>query len=185
MEAGTIAPADVLNLTHYHALVTPAMEAGTIAPADSNDDNHNTHNNGPAMEAGTIAPADGTDTTNALPITLLQWRPGLLPRLTVRFMFTFISMIRLQWRPGLLPRLTLNLTHYHALVTPAMEAGTIAPADPGGSVELVGTDTTLQWRPGLLPRLTTKRQLVIRIIIAPAMEAGTIAPADDCEMDDQ
>ncbi len=60
----------------------------------------------------------------------------------------------LQWRPGLLPRLTRQCTvqpSQHNI--PAMEAGTIAPADAGVLA---------------CPSSST----------SPAMEAGTIAPAD-------
>ncbi len=88
-----------------------------------------------------------------------------------------VEAIILQWRPGLLPRLTavtgsITTTPY----LPAMEAGTIAPADVNMEVHMNLTHD-LQWRPGLLPRLTLT--LVQGVAGAgPAMEAGTIAPAD-------
>ncbi len=85
----------------------PAMEAGTIAPADQSRGTTSTQQCRPAMEAGTIAPADDT--------LLLKIRVGTLD---------------LQWRPGLLPRLTMSgKAIIDRLLTPAMEAGTIAPAD--------------------------------------------------------
>ncbi len=101
-----------------------------------------------------------------------------MPRLTVRFMCISIFTIRLQWRPGLLPRLTVEEAGPIPVdVEPAMEAGTIAPADrivvyrpqewqipameagtiapaDNGSDRLLGASGGLQWRPGLLPRLT-------------------------------
>ncbi len=64
---------------------TPAMEAGTIAPADPKfSTNPLAISHIPAMEAGTIAPADMAGHLNYSMMAGLQWRPGLLPRLTYR-----------------------------------------------------------------------------------------------------
>ncbi len=156
MEAGTIAPADLqariaaqaasrylqwrpgllprLTLA-YQAYIgrnrLPAMEAGTIAPADEQETVGMKNRDVPAMEAGTIAPADDIGRCCQPPVARsLQWRPGLLPRLTTLQTRPAWPRGSLQWRPGLLPRLT-------TLIVP--EKFGVSP---------------LQWRPGLLPRLT-------------------------------
>ncbi len=85
----------------------------------------------------------------------LQWRPGLLPRLTDSTVRWAAAYNDLQWRPGLLPRLTLIAAICRTLRSgPAMEAGTIAPADVSISPAAASP-------------------------MYPAMEAGTIAPADN------
>ncbi len=73
----------------------------------------------------TVSPED-----EVKPNDSLQWRPGLLPRLTWLTCALSFNVMGLQWRPGLLPRLT-----------PTLEAWP-------------STGHNLQWRPGLLPRLT-------------------------------
>ncbi len=82
------------------------MEAGTIAPADVKVTKKDGTIKEPAMEAGTIAPADVPVSSSDPPGIPLQWRPGLLPRLTSRCAAKILDAS-----------------------VPAMEAGTIAPAD--------------------------------------------------------
>ncbi len=60
------------------------------------------------MEAGTIAPADFDLLARWGQGGILQWRPGLLPRLTIYGLDGGNQIVYLQWRPGLLPRLTVN-----------------------------------------------------------------------------
>ncbi len=82
------------------------------------------------MEAGTIAPADVDRAVVLVESMGLQWRPGLLPRLTPESLIQMGLEDELQWRPGLLPRLTSSCPPYLLVpILAAMEAGTIAPAD--------------------------------------------------------
>jgi len=83
------------------------------------------------MEARAAALADYVEaSTHAIERTLLQWRPGQLPWLTVIAGSYLRRLAMLQWRPGQLPWLTRSLRgSLKPVLCASMEARAAALAD--------------------------------------------------------